>query len=38
MVWTDMNLNTVEAVAEFGAKIMWGKIKKLKDVVCVLEI
>jgi hypothetical protein len=25
-------------VAEFGFKIMWGKIKKLKEVVCVLDI
>jgi hypothetical protein len=26
------------SVAEFGVKIMGGKIKKLKEAVCVLEI
>jgi hypothetical protein len=28
----------VYTAAEFGVKIMWGKIKKLKEVVCVLKI
>jgi hypothetical protein len=27
-----------KSVAEFGVKIMWGKIKKLNEVACVLEI
>jgi hypothetical protein len=27
-----------EPVAEFGVKIMWDKIKKLKEIAYVLEI